>query len=197
VKYKNKHSVKHKDKERDRRKKKQSVKREEIKNNKINGLHRSRHASGSIYFPTRGWSPGKTVQIPSAFGNIQNCCPCDEAYRLIPCLIQSLISLPDREWAPSAMSLSDNQHHCTPSTKQDHTLKCLVTRTWPVSTSFIPVKEKSCKESRAASCMNYNLQYIFKEPSIQQQGKLVHLVDVISNQTIYNSNFSPTLPYST
>jgi len=60
VQYKNKHSFKQKDKERDRRKKKQSVTRKEIKNNKISGLHQSRHASGSIYFPTRG----KTVEIP-------------------------------------------------------------------------------------------------------------------------------------
>jgi len=96
VKYKNKHSVKHKDKERDRRKKKQSIIREEMKNNKINGLRQS-HASGSIHFPTRGLSQGKTVQLPSAFGKFQNCCPCDEAYRLIPCLIQFFISLPDRE----------------------------------------------------------------------------------------------------
>ena len=77
------------------------------------------------------------------------------------------------------MSLSDKQHHCTPSTKQDHILKCLMTRTWPVSTSFIPVKEKVCKESTAASCMNYDFQYVFKAPSIQQQEKLVHLVEVI------------------
>ena len=62
VKYKNKHSVKHKDKERDRRKKKQSIIREEMKNNKINGLRQS-HASGSIHFPTRGLSQGKTVQL--------------------------------------------------------------------------------------------------------------------------------------